>query len=71
MTSTTNTQMFSNRYQQSPMRVYHAPPLPQMNFRDGVPVANKRGQRRSRSAEHWLDHKPSTTTKTGKNLIKI
>ncbi len=41
--------------------------IPQASqFRDGVPVANKRAQRRSRSAENWLDHKPTTLTKTGK-----
>jgi hypothetical protein len=38
-----------------------APPL----SRDGVPVANRRAQRRSQSADNWLDHKPSSTVKTG------
>ena len=31
--------------------------------REGVPVANKRNQRRSKSAEMWLDHKPPNTAK--------
>ncbi|CAF0834960.1 unnamed protein product [Brachionus calyciflorus] len=31
--------------------------------KEGVPVANRR-QRRSKSAETWLDHKPPTVTKT-------
>ena len=34
--------------------------------REGVPVANKRNQRRSKSAEMWLDHKPANTAKIGK-----
>jgi hypothetical protein len=38
-------------------------------LKDGVPVGSKRNQRRSRSAETWLDHKPSTTAKLGKNYL--
>jgi kinesin family protein 23 len=33
------------------------------NLKDGVPVANRRNQRRSKSAEMWLDHRPSTMAK--------
>lgn len=33
---------------------------------EGRPVANRRQQRRSKSAEMWLDHKPPATPKTGK-----
>jgi len=39
--------------------------LQNLALKDGVPVGSKRNQRRSRSAETWLDHKPSTTTKLG------
>jgi hypothetical protein len=38
---------------------------PQTPFKEGVPVANKRNQRRSKSAEMWLDHKPPNTAKIG------
>lgn len=34
--------------------------------KEGLPVANRRQQRRSKSAEMWLDHKPPATPKTGK-----
>lgn len=44
-----------NRYQ-TPAKT----PLP----KEGVPVANRRAARRSKSAEMWLDHKPPTVTKT-------
>ena len=37
--------------------------------RDGVPVGNRRAQRRSKSVEMWLDHRPHTSTKTGKIII--
>ncbi len=55
-----------NRYQ-TPAK----PPVPTPNvqasaLRDGVPVANRRNQRRSKSAEMWLDHRPPSTSKTGK-----
>lgn len=33
--------------------------------KEGLPVANRRQQRRSKSAEMWLDHKPPATPKTG------
>lgn len=32
-------------------------------FIDGVPVANRRGQKRSKSVEVWLDHKPQNMAK--------
>lgn len=32
--------------------------------KEGVPVANRRAGRRSKSAEMWLDHKPPTVAKT-------
>lgn len=32
--------------------------------KEGVPVANRRAARRSKSAEMWLDHKPPTVAKT-------
>ena len=73
-TTTTNTNTNShlvNRYGQTPVRLYNAPPIHQnvQQFKEGTPVANKRGQRRSRSAEHWLDHKPTTTMKTGTSQV--
>ncbi|CAF0961504.1 unnamed protein product [Brachionus calyciflorus] len=34
------------------------------DFHNGIPVANRRGQKRSKSVEVWLDHKPS-------NLVNI
>lgn len=33
--------------------------------REGIPVANRRHARRSKSAEMWLDHKPAATAKLG------
>lgn len=45
-----------NRYQTPSKQV----PMP----KEGVPVANRRAARRSKSAEMWLDHKPPTVTKT-------
>lgn len=33
--------------------------------KEGIPVANRRQQRRSKSVEMWLDHKPPATPKTG------
>lgn len=50
-------QQHHTRYQ-SPVRGVTPP-----SARDGVPIANRRGQRRSKSADIWLDHKPPTTTK--------
>ncbi len=38
---------------------------PHTPLKEGVPVANKRNQRRSKSAEMWLDHKPANTAKIG------
>lgn len=32
-------------------------------FKNGVPVANRRGQKRSKSVEVWLDHKPQNMAK--------
>lgn len=61
-----------NRYQ-TPAGVNSKPPAapqatPQqsngVNQRDGVPVGNRRAQRRSKSVEMWLDHRPPTATKT-------
>lgn len=39
----------------------HLPP--QTPLKEGIPVANKRNNRRSKSAEMWLDHKPVNTAK--------
>lgn len=44
----------------------HLPP--QTPLKEGVPVANKRN-RRSKSAEMWLDHKPANTAKIGKYSV--
>ena len=54
---------YNNSRHQSPLR---QPPLPPMPPKEGVPVANRRAalNRRSRSADTWLDHKPPTTSKT-------
>lgn len=62
-TTTTSTQVQYNRYK-TPAKPPVQPTsiVPSMG-RDGVPVANKRQQRRSRSAETWLDHKPQTVAK--------
>jgi hypothetical protein len=65
--TTTSTQLQYNRY-----RTPAKPPVPSTTTttgivpsmgREGVPIANKRQQRRSRSAETWLDHKPQVTAK--------
>jgi kinesin family member 23 len=45
-------QQHQQQYLRSPIR------------RDGIPVGNRRAQRRSKSADMWLDHKPPNTTKT-------
>lgn len=54
-----------NRYNQSPM-TRCPPPLPPSSAlkQAGIPVANRRAQRRSRSTDNWLDHRPDHTTKT-------
>lgn len=47
-----------NRFQQAAQLPPHTP------LKEGVPVANKRNQsRRSKSADLWLDHKPTNTAK--------
>jgi hypothetical protein len=51
-----------HRYQ-SPGR--GTPPTP----REGLAIANRRAQRRSKSADIWLDHKPPTVAKIGKSTI--
>lgn len=43
----------------------------EMLARDGRPVANRKQQRRSKSVETWIDHKPPATPKIGKNPQKI
>lgn len=43
----------------SPIRGF-TPPTP----RDGLPIANRRAQRRSKSADIWLDHRPPHLIKT-------
>ncbi len=53
-------QQQQTRYQ-SPIRGI-TPPTP------GLPIANRRAQRRSKSADIWLDHKPPTVSKIGKFL---
>ena len=51
--------------QQQNFARYHSPtrgvtpPTP----RDGIPIGNRRAQRRSKSADIWLDHKPPNCTK--------
>lgn len=52
-----------NRYQTPHNQHLQAPSAG--NSREGIPVANRRLQRRSKSVETWLDHKPPMTTKTG------
>ncbi len=55
-----------NRYQTPAKPPVPGPPSVQASaMRDGVPVANRRNQRRSKSAEMWLDHRPPSTSKTG------
>lgn len=55
-----------NRFQ-SPVVTNRQPPnlLNTVTKPPGVPIANKRHQRRSRSADMWLDHKPANTAKIG------
>lgn len=53
-----------NRYQ-TPVKSAHHQQISTGNSREGIPVANKRHQRRSKSVEMWLDHKPPMTAKTG------
>jgi len=54
---TTTTQSIGRSYGLNSQLPPHTP------YKEGVPVANKRNQRRSKSAEMWLDHKPPNTAK--------
>lgn len=64
-TQTQTQSRLSNQYQ-SPVRINT-----QSIFREGTPVANRRGQRRSRSAETWLDHRPRNLTKPGMIIMSF
>ena len=64
--SITNSAAF-NRFQ-TPMRnATNTPAVTNSRDKDqgGLPVANRRQQRRSKSADLWLDHKPPATPQTG------
>ena len=54
---------YHSRYQ-SPLRSQQ-PPMPVIPTpaRDGIQIANRRAQRRSKSVDLWLDHKPANTAK--------
>ena len=62
---TTATQSIARSYGINNNVAQLPPQTPSKNL-EGVPVANKRNQRRSKSAEMWLDHKPPNTAKIGK-----
>ncbi len=51
-----------NKYQ-TPAKPPQPVPLITRQHHEGMPVANKRAGRRSKSAEMWLDHRPPTTAK--------
>ena len=68
--SITNNAAF-NRFQATPQRGSNIAAMNNSNIRGeiqregGIPVANRRQQRRSKSVEMWIDHKPPTTPKIG------